>query len=255
MEYITSRSLLLAIAATFFGGVLVFLFQDVWRDRAQIIIDIIPNSIFNAEEMELTDYHLKKVIEDKNSGELFPKPNDVDTRFFLESLNIVVSELSARKTLDGNKCAYQITVNNTGTLPAEDAFIKIDNLVVYAEYERGSYLKSKSLNEIKNNTIQLGQIKQGTSLRIVAYSKYDCVNDIEDLVAGHSLGTANLRYAKIPFIFPDFFTQYPEFILLTFVFASLICLVFLIAIASTLLTQNSKQLEPPKEVKRRSKKT
>ena len=236
MDKFSTRSVLIAIVATFVGGILVFLFQEVWRDRVNLVVEVAPNSLFNLADIELPSYHLEAIERyQKSDGIFLHEPDNIDVKYFRKSLDVVVSNEIARARLDGQQCAYEITVYNNGTLPAEDVFVQIGGVGFYSETDSSGGFSSKQIQNSRNNMIMAGQLKQGTSTKFVAYANYGCLFGSDRIVAGHRFGSAKLRYMRIPWQLPTWFVDYPSIALFVVLGAALIVALFAFALVVEVL--------------------
>jgi hypothetical protein len=249
MENSSFRSAILLVVATVVGGILVFMFQEIWRDKVNLVVEVVPSSMFRTSDVRVTEFELENLEKlQAEKGVFGEDSHNFNQRRFREDLAKLIVDKKAQLRTSDFECAYLITLNNNGSLPAEDVFVRIRKVKLFGESNTIGVYNTQQLLPANNETILLGQVKQGVTKTVLAFaSDYGCAYSTEDLAAGHRLGTAKLRYAKIPFILPNWVTDYPNFSFFYICSFAGLMLLILFAIVGEMLKKSSSSKNIPSE--------
>jgi hypothetical protein len=240
MEQSWLRALVIPFVTAVIGGISVFLFQEVWRDKANLVVEIVPNSLLNVTDGTVLSNDLERLEKLQNEKGVFGEDaNNYDLRSFRDTLVDLVADKKVQLQFYRLRCGYEVTLNNNGVLPAEDVFVKIPSSKLFVETHSYRVFDPRQLSAVSNDTIQLGQVKQGVTKSLFVFAE-DCEFNGSDLSAGHRSGKATLRYVKIPFNLPNLVIDYP-FLTLMYLLSALFIVVIGLAIVSQALQRGKGQ--------------
>lgn len=250
----TIKGILIGITVTFLGGLALWGVQSSWRDQVSMSVEIVPAQQYfrDAQAISTIESSINRFLSQRYVSIDASKPDRLKEYL-----------LDYARDRDSNfnfECAYEVTVSNSGTLPAEDAFIKLPQIIDYkilGSPERSDPIK---VTRTDGGPIAVGEIRQGNSIQLVAFSNYSCAYNKDSMSAGHRDGAASLKYRTYPNNLPNV-VLYHDFIF-GFIFSliSMLGVLFLLVLTIYFVNRFFTKSEPTpivaiEPVKSRSSKT
>ena len=178
----TARGIVIGSIATLLGSILFYFFQDYWRDRARLLVEIVPSEQFSPKVEGSADRDAERTS--KLIVSLGDKLNEWDRA----GIQDVVRAAKAYNLSSSFTCAYEVEINNGGSLPAEDVFVSIPDALIFTSSSTYHAYDPAALVPTKLGTATVGEIKQGSSARLLVLSGSSCEYSGGRITAGHKLG-------------------------------------------------------------------